>query len=125
MLCRFELPRDERAPAAARQAVDALTLPGTPEAVNDARLLISELVTNSVQHGAGDDITVLIDAELPGVLRCEVIDQGCGFVPRRRGDRVMGGWGLEMVEQIARSWGVREGSTHVWFELITDAGSRP
>lgn len=123
MLRRFEFPRDQRAPAAARQAVGTLTLPGTPEAIDDARLLISELVTNSVQHGAGEDITVLIDAEMPGVLRCEVIDQGSGFVPRGREDREMGGWGLEMVEQIARSWGVREGSTHVWFELVTDAGS--
>ncbi len=28
-----------------------------------------------------------------------------------------GGWGLHLVETLAESWGVREGSTHVWFEL--------
>lgn len=123
MLCRFDFPRDQGAAAAARHAVGTLPLPGPPQAVDDARLLISEVVTNSVQHGAGEDITVLIDAEMPGVLRCEVIDQGNGFVPRGREDREMGGWGLEIVEQIARSWGVHEGSTHVWFELVMDAGS--
>ncbi len=125
MLRRFDFPRDQRAPAAARHAVDALTLPGAPGAIHDARLLISELVTNSVQHGSGDNITVLIDAEMSGVLRCEVIDQGSGFVPRGREGRVMGGWGLDLVEQVSRSWGVREGSTHVWFELVTDAGAQP
>lgn len=124
MLRRFEFPRDPRAPAAARQAVDDLGLPAHTRAVSDARLLISELVTNSVQHGAGESVTVMIDGDLPGVLRCEVIDDGGGFVPRGRENRVMGGWGLDLVEQIARSWGVREGSTHVWFELITDAGAR-
>lgn len=87
------------------------------ETLDDARLLISELVTNSVQHGGGDSIIVHIDGDLPDVLRCEVIDDGCGFVPRARADRVVGGWGLDLVEQIAASWGVREGSTHVWFEL--------
>lgn len=120
MLRRFEFPRDPRAPAAARQAMDALEISAPPEAIDDARLLISELVTNSVRHGAGTSITVMIDAE-PGVLRCEVVDDGVGFVPRGRGQRTMGGWGLDLVEQIARTWGVREGSTHVWFELVTDA----
>jgi hypothetical protein len=28
-----------------------------------------------------------------------------------------GGWGLHLVETLSRRWGVREGSTHVWFEL--------
>jgi anti-sigma regulatory factor (Ser/Thr protein kinase) len=123
MLRRFDFPRDERAPAAARHAVETLDLPGHPEAIQDARLLISELVTNSVRHGAGESISLLIDAEPPGVLRCEVVDDGSGFVPRGREGREIGGWGLDLVEQISRSWGVREGSTHVWFELVTDAGA--
>ena len=125
MLRRFDFPRDPRAPAAARDAVDAIAAAAQPRAADDARLLISELVTNSVRHGAGDHVTVIVDAERPGVLRCEVIDDGGGFVPRARGNRTIGGWGLDLVEQLARSWGVREGSTHVWFELATDAGSPP
>lgn len=121
MLCRLEFPRDERAPAAARQAL--AELPAQVAPLDDARLLISELVTNSVKHGAGETVTVLLDAEMPGRLRCEVIDDGSGFVPRGRENREIGGWGLELVEQLSRSWGVREGSTHVWFELVADTGS--
>ena len=124
MLIRLELPRDEHAPGAARRAIDGLRFdPGT-RTRSEARLLVSELVTNSVQHGRGDTVLVLLDGGDPGVLRCEVVDDGDGFVPRARGDRVAGGWGLDLVERIADSWGVREGSTHVWFELLTDSGSR-
>jgi anti-sigma regulatory factor (Ser/Thr protein kinase) len=123
MLCRLEFPRDERAPAQARRAVDQLGTVCDHRTVADARLLISELVTNSVRHGDGDTVVVLLDADVPGTLRCEVIDDGTGFVPRARQRDAIGGWGLEMVEQLATSWGVREGSTHVWFELPADAAA--
>jgi anti-sigma regulatory factor (Ser/Thr protein kinase) len=116
-MIRLVLPRDEQAPAAARQAIDALEPDLDADTLSDARLLISELVTNSIRHGSGDAVVVLMDAQAPDVLRCEVIDDGSGFVPRARADRVVGGWGLELVERLSRSWGVREGSTHVWFEL--------
>lgn len=119
MLRRLEFPRDEHAPASARRAVDDLHGVLDDGALEDARLLISELVTNSVQHGNGDNVVVVIDSGLPDTLRCEVIDDGGGFVPRARQERAVGGWGLELVEQIASSWGVREGSTHVWFDLPT------
>lgn len=122
MLRRFELPRDAQAPAAARRAVDELRPALDADTHADARLLISELVTNSVRHGNGDRVTVMIDADRPSVLRCEVVDDGGGFVPRGRGNREVGGWGLDLVEQIAASWGVREGSTHVWFEIPTPSG---
>lgn len=122
MVRRLELPRDERAPAAARDAV--ANLPELPDDVRpDVRLLVSELVTNSVRHGNGESVIVLLDAEPPETVRCEVIDDGSGFVPRGRESRTVGGWGLELVERIATSWGVREGSTHVWFELPADARS--
>ena len=120
MLLRLELPRNERAPATARHALDELRPPLAGRVRSDAQLLVSELVTNSVAHGSGDKIVVLLDHEQPGGLRCEVIDQGSGFVPRARPDQPVGGWGLELVEQIASSWGVREGSTHVWFAIEID-----
>ena len=120
MLQRLELPRDAQAPAVARRAVDDLRDEFDPETLEDLRLLVSELVSNSVQHGGGDHVTVLIDPDVPGVVRCEVIDDGSGFVPRARSGRDVGGWGLDLVERIADTWGVREGSTHVWFELSTE-----
>ncbi|HET9102277.1 MAG TPA: ATP-binding protein [Solirubrobacteraceae bacterium] len=124
MLIRLELPRDKSAPAAARQAIDELRPVPSTQVRSDARLLVSELVTNSVRHGTGDHVVVLLDHEDSGVLRCEVIDQGAGFVPRARPDQPVGGWGLELVEQIASSWGVREGSTHVWFAIHADDVTR-
>ena len=65
----------------------------------------------------------MIEIELRGTptgLRAEVTDTGPGFAPRER-DRDLdepGGWGLVLVESIAKRWGVeRDGGTRVWFEL--------
>jgi anti-sigma regulatory factor (Ser/Thr protein kinase) len=124
-MVRLELPRDQRALAEARRAVDQLRPTLDPQTIDDARLLISQLVTNSVVHGAGDSVTLIVDSDVSGKLRCEVIDQGTGFVPRGRQERVIGGWGLSLVDQLATSWGVREGSTHVWFELPTHPRTEP
>jgi two-component sensor histidine kinase len=103
--------------------MDGLPAAFDDDTVEDVRLLLSELVTNSVRHGAGDTVTILLDAEMPGSLRCEVIDDGHGFVPRARQGDATGGWGLDLVERLSTSWGVREGSTHVWFELATPSGT--
>ncbi len=117
MPSRFELSRDEHAPAAARHAMRDSCAGFGSDTTDAARLLVSELVTNSVQHGEGDTVTVLIDSGRPDVLRCEVIDGGSGFVPVARADRPTGGWGLQLVEQLSSGWGLCEGPTHVWFDL--------
>lgn len=117
-MLRLEIPRDPEAPAVARSALNQLPHAIGPELRTDAELLLSELVTNSVLHGSGEHVVVLIDPEPAGRLRCEVVDAGEGFVPRGRDhDQAIGGWGLDLVDRLAESWGVREGSTHVWFEL--------
>jgi two-component sensor histidine kinase len=78
---------------------------------------VSELVTNSVRHaglGPGDRITVRLWIDNDSV-RAQVAHPGSGFVPP---DRV-GGWGLRLVEELARQWGI-DGSpteTVVWFEI--------
>lgn len=124
MVCRYEFPRNELAPFKARQAVATLDPPlaGLPWA--DAELLVSELVTNSVVYGSGENVVLLIDDGRPARFRVEVVDGGSGFVPTARGDRKVGGWGLELVEKLASTWGVREGSTHVWFELSPDSNEQ-
>jgi len=43
--------------------------------------------------------------------------RGFERVLRRRAFDQVGGWGLEIVEDVASRWGVHEGTTHVWFEL--------
>jgi anti-sigma regulatory factor (Ser/Thr protein kinase) len=120
MVRHLELPRDASAPAAARRAVEEIAGLGD-ETVRDAKLLISELVANAVRHGDGERVRVMLDAGVPGRLRCEVVDDGHGFVPRATTPGEHGGWGLRLVEDMSRAWGVREGSTHVWFELATEA----
>ncbi len=124
MVRRHEFPRDELAPSRARAAIAALEPPVEGLPWEDATLLVSELVTNSVVYGSGDNVVLLIDDSRPQHLRCEVVDAGSGFVPTARGNRTVGGWGLELVEKLTASWGVREGSTHVWFELSPDSNEQ-
>jgi signal transduction histidine kinase len=126
MIRTLDIARDDRAPVTARRALDDLAPHLEPSTLEDARLLVTELVANSVRHGRGDSVRLILDRPAPNHLRCEVIDDGHGFLPLARpvGSREDGGWGLYLVEKLASTWGVREGSTHVWFELAPqDSGA--
>lgn len=127
MILAQDIPRDARAPALARRMVDELEGVLDPQCADQARLLLSEVVSNAVRHGEGQSVRVLLDAVQGGELRCEVMDEGHGFVPtaRDKPSMVEGGWGLHLVETLSRRWGVREGSTHVWFELPAGSPGRP
>lgn len=122
MIRAQDIPRDALAPAVARRMVDDFDGVLAPAAADQARLLLSEVVTNAVRYGDGGHVRVLIDAVASGELRCEVVDEGSGFVPKARDkpSTEEGGWGLHLVETLSRRWGVREGSTHVWFELAAE-----
>jgi anti-sigma regulatory factor (Ser/Thr protein kinase) len=117
MKSTLELPRDARAPASARRAVAAAAAALGPALVDDACLLVSELVTNSVRHGKGARVTVRIETEPPATLRCEVADDGDRFAQAAVEDEALGGWGLRLVDALADDWGVASGSARVWFEL--------
>jgi anti-sigma regulatory factor (Ser/Thr protein kinase) len=110
------------APRAAREALDRLEGQITTEMMEDARLLVSELITNCIRHaGLSDRARISVRAELSrDRLRIEVSDGGMGFEPQplvADVDRTTG-WGLYLVEQIANRWGVSEGpGSRVWFEL--------
>jgi len=114
-----DISRDRRAPAKARSAIASLNGHVDESMVPDAKLLVSELVTNSVKYGSGELVTLKITSDGPQSMRVEVIDEGAGFVPvaRSRAATDVGGWGLHMVEALSDRWGVHEGSTHVWFDL--------
>ncbi|HEX8647756.1 MAG TPA: ATP-binding protein, partial [Thermoleophilaceae bacterium] len=103
----------EPGPEAAAEARAALgVLDGRVEAgmLDDIRLLVSELVTNSVRHsGATRGASVRLTVASRGhSVRVEVIDAGRGFEPRPRTKPhdEAGGWGLHLVQQIASRWGV-------------------
>jgi anti-sigma regulatory factor (Ser/Thr protein kinase) len=110
------------AASTARRALAQLRRDLDPRQMETARLLVSELVANSVRH-AGAQVVSLKAAVAGSSVWLEVIDEGPGFeLDRavREGEQSdSSGWGLFLVEQLANRWGVRrEGdATRVWFEL--------
>ena len=125
----MELPAGPDAAAAARNALLALDGGVGEEVLNDARLLVSELVTNSVRHSdAGRRATVQMQVLVSeSTLHIEVADGGTGFEPKPRdADRTRpGGWGLYLVDQLADRWGVAtDRLTRVWFEMDQGGKSR-
>jgi anti-sigma regulatory factor (Ser/Thr protein kinase) len=105
-----------------------------PDVVDATELLISEVATNAVRHGHGDEITVRLDLDrglvgggpvggglVDGALEAAVHDQGFDGTPgvRRAEPDDTGGRGLAMVQAISQSWGTRVVGTGkwVWFRL--------
>lgn len=117
----FELAGGPYAVTAARLALSDLDNHLDASVAFDVRLLVSELVTNSVQHaavGEDDSITLVVQINEQRV-RVDVRDQGPGFKqpatsPAPEADA---GWGLFLVEQLADTWGVDTGARSVWFEI--------
>jgi anti-sigma regulatory factor (Ser/Thr protein kinase) len=122
-------PRTEAVPRA-RGALDALRATASAAAIEDARLLVSELITNSIRHGdltPHQPIRFRVDVA-GGNLRVEVRDTGRGFIltPRTSESADDSGWGLYLVSKIAERWGMSsDGGTTVWFEIPLDRGRDP
>jgi serine/threonine-protein kinase RsbW len=126
----FKVASEPEGVAAAREAVtDAAHGAVDAGAVETARLLVSELVTNSIVHGAGESpLEVKVEVETSDAgLRVDVTDHGTGFARRPGTDNpdYSGGWGLFLVEELSDRWGIiRNGNTRVWFELRKGRGPR-
>jgi anti-sigma regulatory factor (Ser/Thr protein kinase) len=107
----------------ARHALDQLANLLAPEKLEDVRLVVSELVSNSIRHAGlspNEQISLRVRVSA-GSVSGRVCDSGPGFeVPSKPRPRTSlnGGWGLPIVESISDRWGV-EGNSHVcvWFEL--------
>jgi len=117
----LRVPVGPQAAATARQAVAGLRSYLAQEMYDNAKLLMTELTTNSVRHaGLSSDefLTVLVSCEHDYV-RIEVDDDGPRFDPNPgRHSDIGSGWGLYLVSQIADRWGVEhERGNRVWFEL--------
>jgi anti-sigma regulatory factor (Ser/Thr protein kinase) len=118
----LELQPKAEAAAHARQSVEDLGEDLDPEVVESLRLLVSELVSNSVRHGdlsASDRIRLQLAAR-DDRIRVEVTDPGDGFdLPGEDPPPDSpSGWGLYLVDRIADRWGVEgNDTTTVWFEL--------
>ncbi len=111
----------------ARHALDQLADVVPPEKLEDLRLVVSELVTNSVRHAgvtSYDQILLSVSVSA-GSVQGRVCDPGPGFEvpynPKPRSD-LTGGWGLPIVESISDRWGVErcvngDRLACVWFEI--------
>jgi anti-sigma regulatory factor (Ser/Thr protein kinase) len=118
------LPRSAEAPALARAAAKELCerLPLSDSRCQILLVLVSEVVTNAVKYsdGAREAGIAFRAAEIDGgAVRIDVQDGGTGFQPQPRDpSKADGGWGLHLVDQESRSWGVdASAGTRVWFEL--------
>jgi two-component sensor histidine kinase len=119
---RLSIAGGPRAPERARAWLQTAASWLPEEIERNLMLLTCELVNNSVLHGKASEQD-MIEIELRRTdtgVRAEVSDSGPGFAPKER-DKDLdepGGWGLVLVQSIAKCWGVeREGGTRVWFEL--------
>jgi anti-sigma regulatory factor (Ser/Thr protein kinase) len=92
-----------------------------PHQLEQIRLVTSEVVSNAVRHGGSGGSVHVRAAPHGDHLRVEVTDEGPGMVPRPRATEPdeHGGFGLFIVEQLTRRWGVvrERDRTRVWFEL--------
>jgi anti-sigma regulatory factor (Ser/Thr protein kinase) len=119
-----DLPANEDAPARARQAVREATVDAmSPDDRWRAELIVTELVTNAVEHGPGGPVSLALDTGGHGV-RGQVADPGPGIrrhelAAQRPGDE--GGRGLFLVDALSDEWGLSEDQSWVWFEVTARA----
>lgn len=116
------LPAAPEAAFEARQSLSEFQRSLDPRVFEDLRLLVSELVTNSLRHAglSGEDAIRLHVTLTEGRVRVDVCDGGPGFTARDETPSLyqQSGWGLFLVRQIADRWGInRNSDTCVWFEL--------
>jgi anti-sigma regulatory factor (Ser/Thr protein kinase) len=106
-----------------RRVLDAAAVPR--DALEQATLMVSELVTNAVVHASSP---VWLRVQPGSVTRIEVQDEGAplpeaGYpkasAPRPTDIPTPGGLGLAIIDSLATRWGTDDvaGGKVVWFEL--------
>jgi anti-sigma regulatory factor (Ser/Thr protein kinase) len=114
------LPRSGSVPAARHVVLELLPAWGLPHDREDAALLVTELVSNVMDHVQGEAILTLELAVSDDWLRIAVVDGSSvrPVVQELSQDRPRGR-GMRMVEAIADRWGAEDhqGGKRVWFEL--------
>jgi anti-sigma regulatory factor (Ser/Thr protein kinase) len=114
----LSLPPVATAGRVARAAVrDHFTDVLNRNTVADLELVISELVANSVEHGRG---TIQLSVEHSiAAMHGSVTDDGDGFDyrPPDLTSQALRGRGLSIVDALVTHWGIRHGSTQVWFDM--------
>jgi anti-sigma regulatory factor (Ser/Thr protein kinase) len=119
----IRLPANKDSAGAARRFARSCLADSDRHLRDDVVLVVSELVTNSVEHAGphGPSSAVRLHLEMLGArLRVEVSDQSTALPTLGDGDIASpSGRGLLLVERLARRWGVVAeawGKT-VWLEI--------
>ncbi|MEX2405796.1 MAG: ATP-binding protein [Actinomycetota bacterium] len=107
----------------AREILEGLRDELDGSVLEDLRLIVSELVTNSIRH-AGLRTSDPIDLEVSvdeTTIKLELRDRGRGFAPPPTPASLFqeSGWGLFLVSKLTDRWGVSTegGVTTVWIEI--------
>jgi anti-sigma regulatory factor (Ser/Thr protein kinase) len=118
----LRLPDTPAAVGLARRAVDVVGFSVPPDLREDAQLVVSELVSNGLEHGQGG-VTISLAVSEQGRLSGEVVDDGHGFEAPPPGSPgpAPNGRGLGIVAALAERWGIEEGTTRVWFAMPSEA----
>jgi len=114
-------PEVESVPDARRRAHEYASSLMSPEQLANLDLALTEVVSNSVRHsGSHEAVTIALTAK-DGYLCVRVTDGGSGLVPRpgAMATEPGAGYGLFLVEQLTRRWGMtrEDDHTRVWFEI--------
>jgi anti-sigma regulatory factor (Ser/Thr protein kinase) len=131
-LADIRLGIDAQAPGVTRAVIVSTLRDRVPALVLDnAKLVASELVTNSVLHcGASPDDALVFRVRLSStIVGLEVEDPGRGATIAQRPadfDRG-GGLGLNLVDTLSESWGVERSTagTCAWARLALETGADP
>ena len=121
----FWVPGGTRAAGLARRSILSVEADLPNSVRHRLALLLSELVTNAIQHGgAGEHETIQVRiASSYEKVRVEVFDPGPNAPSPRNRLEPQGGYGLLLVDRLATGWGrenVDEGGSLAWFELELD-----
>ena len=91
------------------------------EQANKLDMAVTEVFSNAVRHSGSEDEIMLALTQKDDYLCVRVSDGGTGLVPRPGAMTTEpgAGFGLFLVEQLTRRWGMtrEDGRTRVWFEL--------
>ena len=118
---RLRIGGGPRAAGRARHELSRLRADLDNPLLESVRLLVTELVTNSVRHAAADaiEMAVLVARDR---IRVEISNPGAAFEPKQleQGQDCESGWGLFLVDRLSDGWGVVDdeaGYQRVWFEI--------
>jgi anti-sigma regulatory factor (Ser/Thr protein kinase) len=114
-------PEAASVPEARRLTAEFAASLMSAEQISRLELAVTEVVANAVRHSGSAEAIRLMLTEKDDYLCVRVTDGGTGLVPQpgAMSTEPGAGYGLFLVEQLTRRWGVtrEDGKTRVWFEI--------